>query len=376
MKLTSEELANLRGRVANTPLVAGGGSFATHWLDCSNPERWIFKLNLKLKLFIGLFQAVGAAVMISVIFSDADWATRLFLLFFGGFFSGISTIVYCCMTKKIGHFDFTESAFWQGRINREAGHNLTREKNYLPFAELAALQIVSEYCVSSGKNKSRYFSYELNLVTTDGRRINVVDHGNLAQLESDAGKLAEKLDLPLWEEAEAAEHWKKSGSFSWWQRLEMVLFGLVFFAAGAFFEYMLIIGPYLKYQEAAAWEKVPAKVVASELTPGGEVGCYKINIQYSYNYGKENYKSDNFDLFFRPNFSTNVNVNEMRQLLADYPAGREFNCMVNPANPAEALGVRALRFSWFDLFPLIFVAVGLAILTGGLFGKRTSGQKR
>ena len=72
MKLTSEELENLRGRVANTPLVAGGGSFATHWLDCSNPERWIFKLNLKLKLFIGLFQAVGAAVMISVIFSDAE----------------------------------------------------------------------------------------------------------------------------------------------------------------------------------------------------------------------------------------------------------------------------------------------------------------
>ncbi|MEG1980625.1 MAG: DUF3592 domain-containing protein, partial [Victivallaceae bacterium] len=332
MKLSSDDLENLKAQVDSTPLVQGGSSFATHYLDCSNPERWIFKLNLKLKLFVGLFPAIGVIVMLVGLFNGTDFESRFFSIVFGGIFIGVSTFIYQRMAKKIGHFDFTEQAFWQGRASSEVRHDFTREKNYLAFADLAALQIVKEYCVSNGKNKSSYYSYELNLVTTDGRRINVVDHGSLGQLEEETAKLAEKLDLPVWEAGQARDRREKNGFNTIGQRLGGALFGLVFFAAGTFFEYMVFLGPYLEYREAADWEQIPAKVVNSELRNGSESGCYGINIHYSYKYEKNSYQTDNFDLFFRPNYSTNLNVDEMRQLVTEYPAGREFNCLVDPDN--------------------------------------------
>jgi hypothetical protein len=50
-------------------------------------------------------------------------------------------------------------------------------------------------------NKSSYYSYELNLVLDDGRRINVIDHGNLDRLRSDAQPLSRFLDKPVWDAA-------------------------------------------------------------------------------------------------------------------------------------------------------------------------------
>jgi hypothetical protein len=48
-------------------------------------------------------------------------------------------------------------------------------------------------------NKNSYYSYELNLVLDDGSRINVVDHGNLDRLRSDAQTLSRFLDKPVWD---------------------------------------------------------------------------------------------------------------------------------------------------------------------------------
>jgi hypothetical protein len=48
-------------------------------------------------------------------------------------------------------------------------------------------------------NKSSYYSYELNLVLDDGSRINVVDHGNLERLRSDAQTLSQFLGKPVWD---------------------------------------------------------------------------------------------------------------------------------------------------------------------------------
>jgi hypothetical protein len=47
-------------------------------------------------------------------------------------------------------------------------------------------------------NKSSYLSYELNLVLSDGRRINVIDHGDKIKILVDAHDLAEFLDIPIW----------------------------------------------------------------------------------------------------------------------------------------------------------------------------------
>ena len=59
-----------------------------------------------------------------------------------------------------------------------------------------ALQLITEKVRSS---KSRYNSYELNLILKDGSRVSVVDHGNYEQMLLDAEQLAKALHVPLWD---------------------------------------------------------------------------------------------------------------------------------------------------------------------------------
>ncbi len=82
--------------------------------------------------------------------------------------------------------------------------NLTRTPVFDPkslkyFAEIEqihALQLISEYCRS---DKNSYYSYELNLILEDGKRINVVDHGNLGKIRDQAATLSEFLRKPVWD---------------------------------------------------------------------------------------------------------------------------------------------------------------------------------
>ena len=71
-----------------------------------------------------------------------------------------------------------------------------RNDSSAPLSSIHALQLLSEF-ISGSKNS--YYSYELNLVLHDGSRINVVDHGNLERLRSDASTLSQFLGKPVWD---------------------------------------------------------------------------------------------------------------------------------------------------------------------------------
>lgn len=70
-------------------------------------------------------------------------------------------------------------------------------KNFAGLEDIHALQLLSEYC--RGGKKRSYYSYELNLVLRNGRRINVMDHGDCKKLREDAQTLSEFLDKPVWD---------------------------------------------------------------------------------------------------------------------------------------------------------------------------------
>lgn len=65
----------------------------------------------------------------------------------------------------------------------------------------AALQILAEQVsatTTTHKSRlSRFYSYELNLVLNNTKRVNIMDHGNKAALEQDAYKLAHALGIPV-----------------------------------------------------------------------------------------------------------------------------------------------------------------------------------
>ncbi|WP_250656959.1 hypothetical protein [Alkalimarinus coralli] len=80
------------------------------------------------------------------------------------------------------------------------GGDLSKQKDAVRLADIQALQLLSERCTSSGNGSRRsYYSYELNLILNDGKRINVMDHGNKAALVEDAKVISIFLDVPVWD---------------------------------------------------------------------------------------------------------------------------------------------------------------------------------
>ncbi len=71
----------------------------------------------------------------------------------------------------------------------------------IPFSDIHALQLICEYRQEPlpGGSMREYFSFELNLVLKDGQRVNIVDHGNYKALRKDADRLADALEIPLWD---------------------------------------------------------------------------------------------------------------------------------------------------------------------------------
>jgi len=93
-------------------------------------------------------------------------------------------------------FDKRTGYFWKGRVTPADRFRQRDGERKTRLDRIHALQIISELCRS---RNSSYYSHELNLVLVDGKRINVVDHGNLPKLQEDAEILARFLGTPIWD---------------------------------------------------------------------------------------------------------------------------------------------------------------------------------
>ena len=184
-----------------TPAKAGGASFRTHRLVEANASRMEFRASAGAIAFYLLFLLSGLVVIIG--FSAANLSS-------GGFsFSGATAlplfvgVVFATLGGCMLYFgaapivfDKRSDAFWKGRTAPYEAVNRAALKHFTELDEIHALQLISEFCRS---DKSSYYSYELNLVLKDARRINVVDHGNQEQLREDARTLSAFLEAPVWD---------------------------------------------------------------------------------------------------------------------------------------------------------------------------------
>ena len=193
-------------RTAWTPAKTGGGNFCSHRLVEKSLHRVEFRATVGLKLFMLLFVVVGLGVMIgfSISLLSKDTITlgveTIMPMLFGLLFAGLGGGAYYYFTMPIV-FDKHSGHFWRGRKDPGVVLDKNSIKTWTQLGQIHSLQIISEYCTSSGKNRSSYYSYELNLVLSDGKRINVVDHGNLGKLQEDANTLSKFLGKPVWDAA-------------------------------------------------------------------------------------------------------------------------------------------------------------------------------
>ena len=164
------------------PLVGGGTNFCTHRAQKNVSlmgDVIVFKTAIQAYLFALCFVALGAVFAIASAAGEiADMPVWL----------GLGVLAFGC-------WDLWSLRQKESRFDRYSSE-LTQGKKSFDLKKAEAIQLIREYVRGS---ESSYYSYELNLICSDGSRINIVDHGALRKLREDAALLAEYLSIPVWD---------------------------------------------------------------------------------------------------------------------------------------------------------------------------------
>jgi len=185
------------------PLKKGGANFCTHKLSVKN-ARIEFRPSLGAYVFCFFFCVMGLMfvanfVHLAVVSHKIGMLiSAVFPVAIGSVFVVVGVVLLRSISVPIT-FDTALGYFWKGRVTPEElflnSADTTRE-DLTAINRIYALQIIAEYCRGS---KSSYYSYEINLVLKDGKRVNVIDHGNLNRIRADAQTLSNMLGKPVWD---------------------------------------------------------------------------------------------------------------------------------------------------------------------------------
>lgn len=171
-------------RIDWTPLHHGGPNIRNASLAETGEGRWSVRPSLQAWAFALLFVGMGAAMLARSVFDGGiGWPVAAgAALFIAG---GLASITFVPRWR----IDPARGRLWRRDRPFGAVHELR-------IADVVALQLLPEWVVAQ---RTRYFSYELNLVLADGERVGLMEHGAHHALLADALRLASVLQVPLWE---------------------------------------------------------------------------------------------------------------------------------------------------------------------------------
>ncbi len=130
----------------------------------------------------------------------------------------------------------------------------------------------------------------------------------------------------------------------------------------------IIVGVWLvwgQHQRLTQFQPIDATVLGKEVgqrrTSGGDLREYPV-VEYEYDVGGERYSSDEVFLF-----PVNYKGNWARRVIAPFNVGDRLLAFYDPNDPSDAYLLRDTTFApyAFVLFPMIFVMIGIAILSYG-----------
>lgn len=186
-----------------SPLVRGGTNFRTRKLKETGSQILAFKPTIFALIFALIFFLLGsfmALVSISGLILNGFTNDRGIFLALGLLFGSGGGFMWYIFTMPIV-FDTERGFFWRGHTQ---GQLIDHLDIYCPLKGIHALQLISEQVERSNSDdysfsRRYYHSFELNLISHSGARINVVDHGDYKALRRDADRLAVFLAVPLWD---------------------------------------------------------------------------------------------------------------------------------------------------------------------------------
>ncbi|MDD2486787.1 MAG: hypothetical protein PHS92_00245 [Candidatus Gracilibacteria bacterium] len=177
-----------------TPLKRGGASVYTYILKEEN-GRLIFSSSIWMKITASIFTIVGLFILLITITSKGYESFMMFGII-SFIFIGIGAwLLYYYSIPII--FDNIAGYHYRGKIR--TNFNFISNDKFIEIKSIHAVQVISEYVRG---NKTSFYSYEINLVLNDLRRINVIDHGNLDMIKKDAKLIGDYLSIPVWELSE------------------------------------------------------------------------------------------------------------------------------------------------------------------------------
>lgn len=196
-----------------SPLAGGGTDRRTYEGVLVHPDRYEFRPSKKMITGGVIFTVLVVISNVAwILFAQHlhpktpfPWLLQLFWYLFWYlpmplFFAWLIWYIWHELRKSIV-FDRSEGWYWKGPTPPSDTTAFRRGKNACQLAEIHALQILSE--VIRPPQQGSFTSWELNLVLTDGTRLDVVDIGSESDLVADARTLADFLSVPLWNKADA-----------------------------------------------------------------------------------------------------------------------------------------------------------------------------
>jgi hypothetical protein len=159
-----------------------------------SPDRMIFKRELKTVAMFAVFPLAGILILIYA-FSGNFSAFALFLglgcTLFGGY------LIYFQMAPIV--FDKSSGMFSKGRNNGGKAPDIENPKNIMDLESIHALQLLWKPVYTG---KKQYYSYDLNLVLKNGKRIFILSHADKNAMKEEVSALSGFLGKPLWDVVE------------------------------------------------------------------------------------------------------------------------------------------------------------------------------
>ncbi|WP_428738231.1 hypothetical protein [Sulfurimonas sp.] len=189
-----------------TPLVGGGQSNKSHRIVKISDERIAFKISLSSIFAYSIFIFAGVVAIVSIVFGPAlglhGTVNHPALgLGMGVLFIGVGIFLLYKGSIQI-RFDSRLKAMWHGKVDPDSILNKGSISHYTSLKELHAIQIIQEFIKGEFNGDSRkqsFYSYELNLIMHDGKRVNVLDHGNKKAIFKQANAIAQMFHVPIWD---------------------------------------------------------------------------------------------------------------------------------------------------------------------------------
>lgn len=149
-----------------------------------------------------------------------------------------------------------------------------------------------------------------------------------------------------------------------------MLFGLPFIIAGLAVGAFLYFSVLSNWWSARGWVEVPCWIedAALKTSRGRKSTTFEAKASYRYEFERRTYHSEEVSLSGGSDNMGDFHQAAFRQIQESKARKRPFRCFVNPANPAQAVLFRDLRWGlllMMSIFPTLFPLAGFTVAIGG-----------